>query len=291
MREESVIVRQISGFYDVLHNNVVIQCKARGLFRKENISPMVGDKVVIDISEKVITSILPRKNQFNRPLVSNIDHLGIVIAAKDPLPDHYLIDKLILNASINDVNPFLIINKSDLATKEESSRIVDEYSCSGFPIFITSCKEHKGIDELKKSFSIGVVALAGQSGVGKSSLLNRICTDVSLRVGELSTRTATGKHTTTHAQIIPLTSGAMLVDTPGFSSIEANYLTPLLLQNYYSEFVPYMGQCRFLDCLHVYEPDCAIKDAVDKGLLTSGRYERYKAILVALQDEKGRNFK
>lgn len=288
MNYEGIIIRQISGFYDVLHDDAVIQCKARGIFRKEKVTPMVGDKVMIDKDEKLITSIAPRKNQFRRPAVSNIDCLGIVIAAKDPLPDHMLIDKLIISALINDIRPSLIINKADLATNNENDKFEKEYLKAGHSIFLISCKEKTGIDEIKESFNDGIVAFAGQSGVGKSSLLNLLCSDINLSVGELSIRTAAGRHTTTHAQVIPLPSGAMLIDTPGFSSIDIDDIMPHKLQFYYSEFAPFMGQCRFADCLHDFEPDCVVKKAVGGEFISSERYERYISILRTLKNEKGR---
>ena len=289
MSDEGIIIRQISGFYDVLHNNIMIQCKARGIFRKEKISPMVGDRVFIDRNEKVIISILKRKNKFRRPAVSNIDHLGIVIAAKDPSPDHLLIDKLIISALINDIKPSLIINKVDLAEKNVIDKLEDEYLKTGLHIFKISCRNQTGIEAINESFIDGIVAVAGQSGVGKSSLLNLLCSHISLEVGDLSVRTATGKHTTTHAQIVLLPSGVMLIDTPGFSSIDVDDIKPQKLQGYYLEFAPFMGHCRFSDCLHDFEPDCVVKKAVIDGNISSARYERYLSMLRTLKDEKGRN--
>jgi ribosome biogenesis GTPase len=288
---EGIIIRQISGFYDVLHDDALIQCKARGVFRKEKITPLVGDRVLVDKDEHLITAVLPRKNQFRRPAVSNIDHLGIVVAAKDPIPDRMLIDKLIINALINDITPSLIINKVDLAIKDDIDKLENEYLKTGYNFFKISCKEQIGIEEIKKSFADGIVAFAGQSGVGKSSLLNLLCSDVKLHVGELSIRTATGKHTTTHAQVIPLSSGAMVIDTPGFSSIEIDNIHPHKLQCYYSEFASFMGQCRFADCMHDLEPDCVVKIAVSEGLISSERYERYVTILRSLNNEKGRDIR
>jgi len=288
---EGIIIRKISGFYDVLCNHEEIQCKARGIFRKDKNSPMVGDHVVIDEDEKVIISIEQRKNHIRRPAVSNVDHLGIIIAIKDPLPDHMLIDKLIISALINDIKPSLIINKVDLAAESALSSVENEYSNSGCGIFRISCKQMVGLDEVKKTFQHGIVALAGQSGVGKSSLLNLLCVDTRLGVGELSLRTATGKHTTTHAQIIPLPSGAMMIDTPGFSSIEIADIMPHELQRYYSEFIQLRGLCRFIDCHHDFEPNCAVKNAVSDSLVSLKRYERYISILRSIRDEKGRYVK
>ena len=291
MSDEGIIIRQISGFYDVLSDENVIQCKARGIFRKEKIIPMVGDKVTIDRDEKIIISISNRKNQFKRPLVSNIEHLGIVIAAKDPVPDHLLIDKLIVSALINNITPSLVINKIDLAPKEESERFENEYKNTGYRIFKISCKEQTGINDLKEFYSDGIVCLAGQSGVGKSSLINLLCSDTSQQVGELSIRNATGKHTTTHAQIVPLPTGVMLIDTPGFSSIDVEDIAPQRLHYYYAEFDPYLGHCRFDDCMHDFEPKCVIKKAVSDGKVSSTRYERYVSILRSLKDKKERSFR
>lgn len=291
MSYNGIIIRQVSGFYDVLFKGEVIQCKARGIFRKNKLIPLVGDKVLIDKDEKVITSVLPRKNQFKRPAVSNIDFLGIVVAPKDPAPDMMLIDKLIISALLEDIEPMLVINKIDLAQNEEIEKFEMEYSNTGYKILKLSCKNDTGFTDLNHLVQNGIFAFAGQSGVGKSSILNKLCKEIHLEVGDISSKTSTGKHTTTHAQIITLRSGGLLVDTPGFSVLEIENMEVETLQHYYSEFIEFIGECRFRDCLHELEPGCKIKTAVEDNLISRERYGRYLSFLKNLKDLKERKYR
>lgn len=287
MNSNGIIIRQISGFFDVKTDTETVMCSARGKFKKDKFLPLVGDKVVIEKDEKVIIKILPRKNQIKRPAVSNIDYLCIVVAPAEPNPDFFLLDKLLISAAMNNVIPAIVINKVDLSDDKTIELIEAEYRGTGLTIHKTSCYKNLGVLEITNSFDYGIIALAGQSGVGKSSLLNLMCPGVRQEVGVLSLKTTAGRHTTIHSQLIPLPNGAMIIDTPGFSSVEVDNIRPTELERYYQDFEPYLGQCRFNDCIHDYEPDCFIKKMVEEKHISIGRYNRYIEFLRKLNDKTG----
>jgi ribosome biogenesis GTPase len=286
--ERGIIIKGVGGFYDVILNSGVMRCTPRGKFRKEGIIPMVGDAVEVNTRDAVIEAVLPRKNQFKRPCVSNIDNLGIVISVKHPEPDLLLIDKLMLVARANSVEPFIIINKIDLAASEtEIEAIKQEYRLSDCAIFCISCKDGTGIEELKSGLEGGITAFAGQSGVGKSSLINRLFPYLCREVGDISSKAKKGKHTTRSVELLVLPDGKVLVDTPGFSAMDIDIILPEQVQHYYKEFMPYVDQCKFLGCLHYKEPCCGVKDAVQRGEIPEQRYERYVRILDDINQKRG----
>ncbi len=285
--ERGIIVKGVGGFYDVYLNGNVMRCIPRGKFRKQGVAPVVGDVVEVNTKDAVIESILPRKNQFKRPCVANIDNLGIVMSVKHPDPDLLLVDKLILAARVNSVKPFVVINKIDLAECEsEVKAIEEEYRLSGCPIFCISCKDGTGLEELKQGLYSGITTFAGQSGVGKSSLINRLYPDVSREVGDISDKTKRGKHTTRSVELLILPDGKMLVDTPGFSALEVDLMQPEEVQLYYDEFIPYAEECRFPKCIHYREPHCAVKEAVQRGEIPGQRYERYIRIIEDINEKR-----
>ncbi len=282
-----VIIKGVGGFYDVYLNGDVLQCIPRGKFRKQGITPMVGDVVEVNTRDAVIESILPRKNQFRRPCVANIDNLGIVVSVKHPDPDLLLADKLILAARMNSVKPFIVINKIDLVEDEsEIEAIEEDYRLSGCPIFRISCKEGTGLEELKQRLYGGITTFAGQSGVGKSSLINRLYPDVLREVGDISSKTKRGRHTTRSVELLVLPDGRMLVDTPGFSALEVDLIQPEEVQLYYDEFIPYVDKCKFPKCLHYREPHCAVKEAVQMGEIPKQRYQRYIRIIEDINEKR-----
>ncbi|NLX70393.1 MAG: ribosome small subunit-dependent GTPase A [Clostridiales bacterium] len=284
---KGIIIKGIGGFYDVMLDDDILRCTPRGKFRKDGIIPMVGDRVEVNTRDAVVENILPRKNQFNRPLVANIDYLGIVVSVKKPQPDLLLVDKLILSAAVNSVKSMIIINKIDLAESQtEIESIKEEYKISGCTVFTISCKEGTGIDELMNELGRGITVFAGQSGVGKSSLINCLHPYQKQEVGDISKKAKRGRHTTRNVELLVLPDGRMIVDTPGFSAMNVNSILPEEVQNYYNEFIPYIHECKFLGCLHNKEPDCAVKNAVQRGKLPVGRYERYIRILEMLDQER-----
>ena len=287
MMKKGIIIKVIGGFYDVKLDDDVLRCNARGKFRKDGIIPMVGDKVEVNTKDAVIETIMPRKNQFRRPLVSNIDYLGIVVSVNNPQPDLLLVDKLMLSAAVNSVESFIIINKIDLAESQaEIEYIKDEYKLSGCTVLYISCRDGTGVDELKNELGSGITVFAGQSGVGKSSLINRLYPCQTREVGDISGKGRRGRHTTRSVELLVMSDKKMIVDTPGFSALGVDLMLPQEVQNYYNEFIPYISECRSLGCMHNKEPDCAVKDAVNRGELPKGRYERYIRIIETIDEER-----
>jgi ribosome biogenesis GTPase len=285
--KKGIIIKGIGGFYDVKLDDDVLRCNARGKFRKDGIIPMVGDKVEVNTKDAVIETIMPRKNQFRRPLVSNIDYLGIVVSVNNPQPDLLLVDKLMLSAAVNSVESFIIINKIDLAESQaEIEYIKDEYKLSGCTVLYISCRDGTGVDELKNELGSGITVFAGQSGVGKSSLINRLSPCQTREVGDISGKGRRGRHTTRSVELLVMSDKKMIVDTPGFSALGVDLMLPQEVQNYYNEFIPYICECRYLGCMHNKEPDCAVKDAVNRGELPKGRYERYIRIIETIDEER-----
>ncbi|WP_129721347.1 ribosome small subunit-dependent GTPase A [Xylanivirga thermophila] len=287
MTTTGIIVKGVGGLYFVEIDGQVLECRARGKFRKDGLIPMVGDYAEVSLEDNTIEHILPRKNQLIRPPVANIDNLAIVLAAENPKPDFLLIDKLILYAIISDISPILIINKIDVAETDVLKDIKNVYKGTQIPILGTSAKTGQGVDRVEEMLKSGVTTLAGQSGVGKSSLLNAICPQLSLQTGDISRKLKRGKHTTRYVQIITLPHGGKVLDTPGFSMMALKSLSPYDVAEYYPDFAPYTYSCRYTDCLHYREPNCEIKKQVQEGNIAKDRYDRYIRIIEELMAGKG----
>lgn len=288
--EEGVIVKGIAGFYYVEnHDGNVFECKARGKFRKEKLSPIVGDKVYIDVFDDrhgVINEIKPRKNQLIRPLVVNIDQAILVFAIKKPDINFILLDKLLIFIEKNGIDALICLNKSDLASEEDMMKIKQIYENIGYTLFTTNGKTGEGIEILKKSLKDKITVFAGPSGVGKSTIFNRLQNKVVMETGDISKKIERGRHTTRHAELIEITKGSYIVDTPGFSSLDLNFIEIEELQYYFKEFTQYLGQCKFSTCLHSKESGCMVKEMVDKGRITQERYNTYIGILQELQENR-----
>ena len=285
--KEGVIIKGIGGFYDALSNKEIYRCRARGKFRKQGITPMVGDQVRFtpetEISEGSLEEIYPRKNSLLRPAVANITHLAVVMSAFQPEPDLLLIDKLIISAERMSISILLLVNKTDLATQDQIDKLLKDYKPTTYPIYCVSGKYNKGIEELAKGLS-GITTLAGQSGVGKSSIINCLSPSFEAEVGDVSEKHKRGRHTTRHVELLNLPGGGMVVDTPGFSQMELADYEEVELQEYYPEYEKYRHDCYFNGCIHVSEPDCRVQDAVKKGELPSGRYQRYVHLIKEIRE-------
>ena len=274
---EGSIIKGVGGFYYVLTTEGVVTCKARGSFRKAMLTPVVGDQVSITIHTSgyaQIDEILPRRNILIRPAVANIDRLLIVLSARLPEPDWLLADKLIIQAKQNFIEPYMILNKADEADPAIQDAFNTDYNM--FPRIIVSAVSGEGLQALKDSIAGKVCCFAGQSAVGKSSLMNALLPELHLPVGELARKTDRGKHTTRHAQLWPCFGGAVL-DTPGFSLYEPESFDEKLLLGCYPEFEDALP-CRFPGCMHISEPGCGVKALIETGRLSSARYERYVVI-------------
>lgn len=275
-----IVLKGIGGFYYVLSGETVFECKARGIFRKNDMTPLTGDRVNFSILDEEkrkgnLDEILLRTSQLTRPAVSNIDQLIAVIAVTSPIPDFLLLDKLLVTACKENINAVICLNKIDLDSGDNRTGIVDIYRSAGYKVILTSKNTNEGIEELKEVLKTKITVFAGQSGVGKSTLLNSIMENYIMQTGNLSIKNERGKHTTRHAELVPLECGGFIVDTPGFSSFELEEIDREELQLYYPEITGFSDKCRFSGCSHINEPDCAVKEAVNIGRINIGRYERY----------------
>lgn len=286
------IVKGIAGFYYVNSKERVYECKAKGLFRNNNIKPLVGDFVDMDIINEEnaaghIIEILPRKNMLIRPAVSNVDVIAIVQSVASPKPRPYLMDKYFINMQKYDIEFILIWTKSDLIN-DEAVEYIDIYKQVGIRSFIVSDKAGAAneYDTLMEFLKGKTTALAGVSGVGKSSLINKMCEKERMEVGSLSKKIERGKHTTRHSEIFNIDKDTYLYDTPGFSSIELSEMDESDLENYYSEIYELSGNCKFNKCSHITEPNCKIKDALNCGKISKVRYDNYTKIYQELKEKR-----
>lgn len=271
------IYKGIGGFYYVItEDREIVECKARGKFRKNKIKPMIGDEVEVEVKNGSgsVSEIYPRRNSLIRPAVANIDMIVVTAAAKNPDPNTALIDKMLINAEINGLEAIVCINKCDMTNCDD---IVGIYKNAGYKTVRVSAYTKEGIEELKSIVYGKCAAFAGVSGVGKSSLLTLI-TGSELETGEISEKISRGKHTTRHVELFATDGGGFVMDTPGFSSIEAEEIGDMSIIQCFPEMREYDGQCRFRGCRHINEPDCVVKQKVDEGEISLSRYESYKEL-------------
>ncbi len=284
------ILKGVGGFYYVLDvNEKTHECKARGRFRNDGMTPLPGDFVRFSISEGcsgLIEEILPRKNELKRPRVVNVDMIAIVVSVYKPPVDKLLCDKLIIYAKKSNIQPVLVINKCDAVDSQEVEELQSEYR-NVCPSLCVSAATGEGLDALKSYLAGCCTCFAGQSATGKSSLLNALFAGLSLETGGLSKKVDRGRHTTRHAELMVLQGfSGTVVDTPGFSFLEANDIQPSELCALCDDLSIYSHQCRFISCLHDKEPQCSVKAAVADGLISKDRYQRYLTILNELQEAK-----
>ncbi len=284
------IVKGIGGFYYVKTPEGTIECRARGRFRKEGEKPMVGDLVQIkrtkeDREKGSVEEIMPRKNQFIRPPVCNIDQMVVTISVKNPESSLLLADQLTVTAEAAGVSPVICLNKRDL-DEGRAEYLKEVYEKAGYPVVLTCAKDERGLSELSALLAGKITAFAGNSGVGKSSLLNKLCADFALATGDVSQRTSRGRHTTRHTELFELPLGGYVFDTPGFSSFETQGILPEDLAGLFPEMRDFGDNCRFAGCAHVKEPGCLIKEAVAAGTIPKERYESYCALFEDLKSRK-----
>lgn len=271
------ICKILSNFYYVNVNNELIECKAKGRFKNDCIHLFVGDNVIVertDNNKGNIIEVLPRKNKLKRPSVANVDKLIILLSIKSPSPDFLLLDKQIIYCLKNDILPVICITKIDKDKNNEREKIKELYEKIGYKVYCISCKEKIGIEDLKKELKNCLCVFAGNSGVGKSTLLNTICNKNIMEEGNVSIKTQRGKHTTRHVEITQQ-QDIMIADTPGFSLFEIDEIQKNELAVYFEEFKSHIPECEFRDCTHIKEQKCGIKEAVNNGEVSQERYQRY----------------
>lgn len=285
------IIKGIAGFYYIHDGKRVYECKAKGAFRNQNIKPLVGDDVDFSILDEEkglgnIEGILSRHSQLIRPAVANVDQALVVFAALSPAPNFNLLDRFLLMMEKQHMPVTICFNKVDLAEETLLENYKKIYEKSGYPVIFVSTYEEKGFDVLNDILRYKTTALAGPSGVGKSSIMNMLMQEAYMETGEISRKIERGKHTTRHSEILPIGESAYLVDTPGFSSVYFYDLEPDDLKDYYKEFAEYEPYCRFGGCNHIGERDCGVKDAVNQGQIAQSRYDNYKLFYEELKNQK-----
>ncbi len=291
------IIKGIAGFYYVyVAGSGIYECRARGIFRKDNRKPLVGDDVMIAIlderdKEGSLDELLPRRNSLIRPSSANVDQALILFAFRSPAPNLMLLDRFLITMAREKIPSIVVFNKSDLAEAGAFEEIARQYEGAGCPILGISVKERRGLDELRELLEGKTTVLAGPSGVGKSSLTNALQSSIQMETGDISAKLKRGKNTTRHAQIIPLDDTSFLMDTPGFTAFELPGLAKEDLKYYYPEFEPYNDRCYFPGCVHINEPDCEVKKALDDETISGLRYQNYKAIFCELDEAEKRRYR
>lgn len=284
---DGTIVKGIAGFYYIKVNNKIIECKSRGKFRHDELSPMVGDRVDILLQGDtgVIEKIYPRSSRIIRPAVSNVTQAIVVFAVKNPDINEELLNKLLVSCEFNNLKAIVCFNKLDLELSDKEKSIENMVKSAGYEVIFLKAKEGYGIDKIKERLKGEITVLCGPSGVGKSTILNYIAGKELMETGVISDKLKRGKHTTRHSELIEI-DGGFIVDTPGFSSFKIDFIEAEELQYYFPEFKNYLGSCKFTSCLHYKEPNCGIKKMVEEGLINRKRYNFYLKMLDEILNKK-----
>lgn len=292
--KKGIIVKGIGGFYYIKHNENIYECKARGKFRNMKVTPLVGDYVKFSFDENTgqgaIEEIYDRSVELIRPPVANVEQAIIVFALKNPDPNLRLLDKILVMSEYHNLKLKICINKVDLGDDDLLNDIIQIYRHTGYEIIPCSTKQNIGIEKIKEVLNDRISVFAGPSGVGKSSILNKVQSGLELKTGELSAKIKRGKHTTRHSELLQLDFGGWVVDSPGFTSLNIDYIELEELSDLFPEFIDYKDDCKFANCLHINEPNCAVKEALKMGKINSNRYNNYVEFFKQIGDVKNRRY-
>ena len=285
------IIKGIAGFYYVQTTEGLYECKAKGIFRKEKIKPLVGDDVEISVTDEDkktgnVDQILPRKNTLIRPAVANIDQVLVIFAAASPKPNLNLLDRFLVSMEKQGVPAVICFNKQDMVEEEEQHRLMHIYENSGCRVLFTCAEKNQGIRQVRELLNGKTTAVAGPSGVGKSTMVNLLAPEAQMETGEISKKIDRGKHTTRHSEILLVGERTYICDTPGFTSLAVWDMEKEELKDYFREFGEYEGQCRFQGCTHTHEPGCRVKEALDEGKISRQRYDNYLEMYTELKEKR-----
>lgn len=286
---QGIIIGNISNTYKIKTDTKIYEAYARGKFKNEEITPLVGDKVEIQITDEsnnsaIIEQILPRKNEIKRPKMANIDQIIFIVSTKNPKPDLLMLDKQLAYVEKLKIEPVIIINKIDL--QDTYKQIQELYTSIGYKTIVTSAKQGVGIDEVRQVLKNKISVFSGNSGVGKSSIINAIFGKDKTQEGEISQKNKKGKNTTTDTKLYELLKDTYIADTPGFSSFEINEIESTELDKYFKEFAQEIANCEFVGCNHIKEQDCGVKQAIENGRISQERYDRFCKIYEELKDKE-----
>jgi len=286
---QGIIIGNISNTYKIKKENQIYEAYARGKFKNEEITPLVGDKVEIQKTDMekgyaIIEQILPRKNEIKRPKMANIDQIIFIVSTKNPKPDLLMLDKQLAYVEKIGIEPIIIINKIDL--QDTYKNIQELYASIGYKTLITSAKQAQGLEDVKEILKNKISVFSGNSGVGKSSIINALFGDNQTQEGEISKKNKKGKNTTTDTKLYELEENTYIADTPGFSSFEINEIESTELDKYFREFSEEIANCEFVGCTHIKEQECGIKKALEAGRISQERYERFCKIYEELKDKE-----
>ena len=286
------ITKGIAGFYYVYgEDGNLYECKAKGVFRKDGIKPLVGDNVSISVldAEKCfgnLDEILPRESELLRPAAANIDQALVLFAAAKPAPNFNLLDRFLIRMGLEGIPVLVGFNKCELVTEAQIETMKETYTLAGYPVHFFSVKEELGLDAVRQALAGKTTALAGPSGVGKSSLMNFLCPQAEMETGDVSRKIERGRHTTRHAELFVVDHDTYVMDTPGFSSLYVNEIPAPELWEYFPEMQDAEKECRFTGCCHMEEPDCGVKNRVASGKIAKQRYESYRQLYTELSNIK-----
>ena len=286
------IIKGIAGFYYVhAENGEMYECKAKGIFRKDNQKPLVGDNVEVDVldeKEKTgnLIKILPRKNSLIRPAVANADQAFVIFALENPKPNFLLLDRYLIMMEQQGIPAVICFNKKDLVGQEEAEELYRIYRECGYQVILASARNKEGLEEIRQVLQGKTTVVAGPSGAGKSSLTNLMQNEVQMETGEISKKLGRGRHTTRHSQVFPVADGSYLVDTPGFSSLYLTDMEEHELKDFFPEFREEAENCRFQGCRHIHEPGCAVKEALETKKISTLRYEDYLSLYEELKEKR-----